>query len=183
MPERSPAAKSPARAALADTAAPAGLATLVLLVVALFWPATLPAALRAYILVLGLLAVWVFARRLAAVAPPADETPLARARRRTVPPSARPEELERLAATIRFAAGSGAEAHQRLRPLLREIAAQRLAERRGIMMDKDPTAARAALGETAWEWLRPERPAPLRRGGRGLSTAALRAIVDALEKV
>ena len=66
--------------------------------------------------------------------------------------------------------------HARLRPLLRDVAAARLALSRGI--DLDSPAGRAALGEEAWELLRPDRPAPDDRFGPGVPAERLRALVD-----
>jgi hypothetical protein len=75
------------------------------------------------------------------------------------------------------------EVHYRLRPILREIAAYRLSSRRGIALDDEVDAARDALGPEAWELVRPDRPAPPDRLGRGRPLAELRAAVDALERI
>ena len=73
--------------------------------------------------------------------------------------------------------------HHRLRPIVREIAAARLA-RHGVSLDRQPVRARALLGAQAWELVRPDREAPVGRSGRGgCSREELRAIVDALEAI
>lgn len=68
---------------------------------------------------------------------------------------------------------------RRLRPLLRELAAERLAARRGIDLERDPGRAREALGDDAWDAVRPDIEAG--RFTRGLPIAQLRAVVDRLE--
>jgi hypothetical protein len=73
--------------------------------------------------------------------------------------------------------------YRRLRPTLREVAAHRLATRRGIDLDRSPEEARAVLGEEAWEVVRPDRRPPEDRFAPGLPIAALGRIVDRLEAV
>lgn len=73
--------------------------------------------------------------------------------------------------------------HRRLRPRLREIAAQRLAARHGIDLDRRPEAARELLGEEAWELLRPDRPLPDELTGARLDPDGLGRVLDRLEAV
>lgn len=73
--------------------------------------------------------------------------------------------------------------HVRLRPILREIAAQRLLARHGIELDREPTRARPLVGDRAWEIVRPDRPPPQDRLSRGPSLADLRAVVTELERL
>ncbi len=72
------------------------------------------------------------------------------------------------------------EVHTELRPLLREIAAGRLA-RRQIALDRDPAAAREALGDELWELVRPGRGMPADRRAQGIDLAALERLTDRLE--
>jgi hypothetical protein len=88
--------------------------------------------------------------------------------------------LAELENAVEFAISSGFDLHHRLRPQLRQIAAQRLA-RAGVDLDRDPERAQALVGPDAWELLRPERPEPPRRS-RGTSVAALDRIVADLER-
>ena len=56
-----------------------------------------------------------------------------------------------------------------LRPIVREIAAARLA-RHGVSLDRQPERARALLGAQTWELVRPDREAPA--GGPAAAAAA-----------
>lgn len=90
-------------------------------------------------------------------------------------------ELARLEREVALASANAFDLHYRLRPVVREIAGGLLAARRGIDLDARPEAARAALGEDAWELARADRRAPVNRGGPGLELERLRAVLDALE--
>src|SRR5207237_10917002 len=72
--------------------------------------------------------------------------------------------------------------HYRLRPLLRQIAGERLYGRYGLELDRDPDRARALLGEGLWERVRPEREVG-GRSGPGLPAAALPEHVALLEEL
>jgi len=93
----------------------------------------------------------------------------------------RPEELDRLRRLLVLASASGAHAHSRLRPLLRVIAADRLAWRHGLRLDGQPEAARRLLGEAAWELVRPDAPPVDDRYARGPSPGAIDEAIRALE--
>ncbi len=73
--------------------------------------------------------------------------------------------------------------HVRLRPILREIAAYRLWMRFGVDLDREQERARELLGADAWELVRPERPPPRDRLAPGPPRAALRVVVDELERL
>ena len=98
------------------------------------------------------------------------------------PPPKRLGQLESIQRKLDLAETSGFELHHGLRPIVRGIAAARLA-RRGVGLDRQPARARALLGESAWELARPDREASAGRLDRGCSQDELRAIVDALEAV
>lgn len=113
-----------------------------------------------------------------APAPPAD-SPFARprrtpTRRRRLPPVRTPLDALVIGATER----SG-QFHHRLRPVLREVADERLKAGHGLTID-DPAAERI-LGPVAWDHLRPDRPAPEDRRSPGIDDATLRTIFDAVE--
>jgi hypothetical protein len=73
--------------------------------------------------------------------------------------------------------------HVRLRPVLRDIAANRLRSRYGVDLDGEPARARELVGSATWELVRPDRPAPEDRLARGPSVAELERIVDQLEAI
>ena len=95
----------------------------------------------------------------------------------------RPAELERLERDVYLSLGSSFYLHHRLRPLLREVAENRLLLKHGIELDRRPGAAEALVGETAWAWLRPDRDEPRDRWAPGPPLAELTAVVDALERI
>jgi hypothetical protein len=93
-----------------------------------------------------------------------------------------PAQLVRLERIVEWSGASDLAAHARLRPVLVEIAEVRLA-RRGLRLDRDVEEARRLLGATAWELVRPDRPAPRDRDAPGISPHDLDEILDALEAV
>lgn len=107
------------------------------------------------------------------------ERALARRRRR----AARPPELARIEREVVLAAMSSFDFHMRMRPLLREVAAHRLATRRGLELDTGSADVRALLGEELWELLRPGRRPPADRFAPGLPVSGLRGALDALERI
>jgi hypothetical protein len=84
-------------------------------------------------------------------------------------------ELEKLEREVTLATASAYDLHFRLVPHLREIAQARL-ERSG----RSPSPE--TLGRW-WELLRPDRPAPEDRFGKGITATELRALVADLERM
>jgi hypothetical protein len=132
---------------------------------------------HAYLLFVGALGLLV-AGRLAV--PPRPERGRRRRRRRRSRDV--PEDLARLEGQVSLASASAFDLHFRLRPLLRELAASRLA-RRGIDLDAEPGAAQSLLGEEAWELVRADRPEPTDRRAPGFPPARLDAVVTAIERI
>ena len=87
------------------------------------------------------------------------------------------EHLDRVVSAATSHAG---DLHLRLRPILREIAADGL-RRRGVELDAQPQAAQELLAPDTWEIVRPDRPRPDDAFARGLAPARLDAILDDLE--
>jgi hypothetical protein len=87
------------------------------------------------------------------------------------------EHLDRVVSAATSHAG---DLHLRLRPILREIAANGL-RRRGVDLDTDPQAAQELLAPETWELVRPDRPRPADAFARGLAPARLNAVLDDLE--
>jgi hypothetical protein len=87
------------------------------------------------------------------------------------------EHLDRVVSAATSHAG---DLHLRLRPVLREIAANGL-RRRGVDLDAEPLAAQELLAPETWELVRPDRPRPNDAFARGLAPARLNAVLDDLE--
>jgi hypothetical protein len=136
-------------------------------------------AVDLFLLLVGAGAVLALVRSLADAAPQAEPEPSYR-RRRSLQ---RLPELERTERAVLLAASNAFDVHYRLRPILREIAAQRLATRRGLTLDRDTAASRAVLGEETWELVHPDREPPHLRFGPGVAAPRLREVVDALERI
>jgi hypothetical protein len=83
---------------------------------------------------------------------------------------------------VGLARGSAGDVHDRLAPLLRDIARDRLMTA-GIDLDRDPDVAAQALGAETWELVRPDRRQPPDRHARGVSPAAIRAAIARLEQI
>jgi hypothetical protein len=168
---------------LVRTGALAVAATLALVAVVELRPDRRPVALAAWLLLLGALAVRLLLRWLLLAYPRPVPSPFDAALA-TRPAAPRPPaELVRLARLLALSSASAVHAHTRLRPELRRIAADRLSWSRGIELDADPVAARAALGEAAWPLVRPDPGELPDREAAGAPPAVLDAAVAALERV
>ncbi len=95
----------------------------------------------------------------------------------------RPGDLARIEREVALAATSAGDVHFRLRPRVRAVAAHRLSARRGIDLDAEPGAARAALAPAVWELVRPDRAEPSDRFAPGIGRDQLRAVVDGLDTI
>jgi hypothetical protein len=87
---------------------------------------------------------------------------------------------ERLDRVVSAATSHAGDLHLRLRPILREIAADGL-RRRGVELDAQPEAAQRLLAPQTWELVRPDRPQPADAFARGLPPKELDAVLDDLE--
>ncbi len=83
---------------------------------------------------------------------------------------------------MELAAESEFDLYFRLRPTLRRIAAGAL-RGQGIDLDAQDGRAAAALGPTAWEILRPDRPRPDDQRSRRRTLRAVESTVEALERL
>jgi hypothetical protein len=101
--------------------------------------------------------------------------------RRRHPRPERLPELARLEREAALAQSSAFDLHYRLRPVLREVAAGLLAWRHGIDLDRDRDRASELLGSETWQLVRPDRPPPHDRLGRGIDADALNRVVASLE--
>ncbi len=155
-------------------------ATLALAVVLIALPGERALALDAWFLAEGALALLgtlsATVGRLPTEEPsPIDEPPPLR-------PDERPAELRELEDAVLLGAQSEFDLYYRLRPRLRRIAEAKL-HICGIDLDaRNDLAAAEALGPTAWEILRPDRPRP-DPTSRRRSLPAIAAVVEALERL
>jgi hypothetical protein len=94
-----------------------------------------------------------------------------------------PAELLRMERELELGIAGAGNAHHRLLPLLRSAATARLATRHGIELDRRPDAARALLGEDAWELLRPDRPEPADRFDPGVPRHRITALIEKVESL
>jgi regulator of extracellular matrix RemA (YlzA/DUF370 family) len=158
-------------------AAGAGAVPFVLALI--FLPGRRELALDLFLLLIAAGAVVALVRALSAVAPRAPARRLVRRERR----SRRLAELDRTERAVLLSASTAFDVHYRLRPILREIAAQRLATRRGLSLDGDTHASRAVVGEKTWELVRPDREPPHLRFAPGITAPQLREVVAVLERI
>lgn len=153
--------------------------TLALGGVAIFAPGRLGPGVRIYALIVCaevlVLALNALRRAYPAEAPMRQSVQRASSRRQPPPSLARIEFEAALGVAGSF------DLHYRLVPRLRSIAAGLLASRRQVSLDANPSTAQAILGDTTWELVRPDRPAPEDRLARGIAPQELAEVVDALE--
>lgn len=118
-------------------------------------------------------------------APALDNEPSSfeRALRSASPPPERPAELARLEREVYLGMTGQFFLHRRLRPTLREIAGQRLRDRRGVELDSGNADVLAALGDDGWELLRPDRTEHWNPDAAGIRLAELEQVVAALERI
>jgi len=133
-------------------------------------------ALRAWLLAVGAIAAGAVVAACADA--PAEESELERALVRPAPRLERPQQLDRIEREVVLGCASAFDLHHRLRPTLREIAAQRLADRHGLDLD---TAGPDVLTADTWALLRPDLEPPRDRHASGLPLARLAAVIDELE--
>jgi Cys-tRNA synthase (O-phospho-L-seryl-tRNA:Cys-tRNA synthase) len=157
------------------------LPTVVIALVAAFFPGRLEQGVRIYALLICASALGVAVASLIASFPPAGRL------RRSPAGGDRPRESVRSLAQLENVMALGAEdardLHFRLRPRVRALAAELLQSRRGIVLDDQPEAARALLGDEAWELVRSDRTEPVGEHAPGLSRAALERVVVSLERL
>ena len=140
-------------------------------------PGTRALTAEIYLFVLAALVLAAVLLGVANALPRAEPLPLEQP-----PRSRRVGQLESVARALDLAEGSSFDLHNVLRPIVREVAAARLA-RHGVSLERQPERARSLLGAQAWELVRPEREAPVGRGRGGCSRDELREIVGALEAI
>ncbi|HET7339314.1 MAG TPA: hypothetical protein VFK22_07180 [Candidatus Dormibacteraeota bacterium] len=94
-----------------------------------------------------------------------------------------PAELLEIEARVSLAKVSAFDHHSRLRPLLREIARQRLEASRHVDIDRDPDQVKELLGAELWRELQPMSLSRDLRESPGPTTAAIERLVDGIESI
>lgn len=160
-------------------AEPAGVALALTLALGTAVASGAPVALavRAWLLALG--AVGLLTAGLA-LRVPAAPSALERALARRPPTPERPLQLERLEREVVLGCGSAFDLHFRLRQTLRQVAAQRLADRHGLDLDR---AGPDVLTAETWALLRPDREPPRDRHAIGIPLARLEAVLAEIEAI
>jgi len=157
------------------------LPTIALIVVVGLAPGHAGLALRVYALLVcgtGLVLALLALRQ---AFPP--ERPLRSERRARTERRNPPSSLARIEHEAAIGVAGSFDLHYRLVPRLRSIASGLLESRRRIALERQPEAARTALGEGTWSLVRPDREAPDDRLARGIASADLARVVDSLESL
>lgn len=168
------------RRILGDLAVLVVLATIVLGGLLVYHPVGRSTVLHGYVLVVGALAMLAALAATRKLLPAAGRSAFAAALHRPPPEDERPPQLARVERSAALGTAYAFELHQNLRPQLREIAQAQLAAR-GVELDSP--AGREAVGEEAWELLRPDRGEPENRFAPGIERDRLRRLVRTLENL
>ena len=158
------------------------LATTILLVLVVLVPSRRSLFIGIYELVLAAIAIGTLVRSFRMFEPQAwMRSPFERDPEKPEQPQPIAE-LDRIDRLVVLGAANEFDLHYRLRPVLRQVAVERLHGLRGIDLDHDPERARPVLGDELWELVRPDRKVG-RRSGPGLPAAALAGHVARLEQL
>lgn len=138
-----------------------------------------PLGARIAIVVLGVVAAALLARRLATATRSTPDRFEASLEQEDSPPAVIPS-LRAIDQTLRTSMASGFGVVKLLRPLLTELAAWRLLRDRRIDLEATPELAGQALGASLWRLIE-ERDVSAAWTRRGVRLAEIRAAVDDLE--
>ena len=138
--------------------------------------------LDGYLLFVGAVVLLALFRTTSVAQPGSGQSPFELALRPIAPRTERPPELERLERQVALAATTAFDVHYRLRPVVREVATQRLWARHAVDLEADVDRAQALLGPDVWELARPDRPPPPEPFARGLGLQGIDALVTELER-
>ena len=139
--------------------------------------------LDVFLLYLGAVTLLALVRATSVAQPGSHGSPFDRALRPVRPQRERPHQLVRLEQRLALALTTAFDAHYRLRPIVREIAAQRLWARHAVDLDDDPDRAEALLGAGVWELARPDRPPPREPFAPGPGAGGIEQVIAKLEQV
>ena len=159
------------------------VATVVLIVLLALPPLSTSRALAIWVVLLAGLVLVAVAGHSRERGRPAHAARFEEALRTRKPKDSEPVELLRMERELLLGIAEADHAHRQLLPLLRGAAAARLSSRHGFELEQRPEAARALLGEDAWELLRPDRPAPENRHGPGVPRERIAAVIERVESL
>jgi hypothetical protein len=151
-------------------------------VVAIFVPGRDALILDLYLIYLGGITLLALVRMTRVAQPGSAASPFERALRATSERAQRPPELVRLERQLALAATTEFDVHYRFRPLVREIARQRLWAKHTIDLENEPKRAQPLLPAHTWDLVRPDRPPPEDRFARGPGLLGIEAVVAELER-
>jgi hypothetical protein len=145
-------------------------------------PGDAGAAAEAYALFLGAIGLSLLVKRTSRTFAPPTESQLAKLVARPPRKDVRLPELVRIERELEMATQSAFDTHYRLRPILRELAATRLA-RSAVELDQPASRAEALLGPEAWQLVRPDVAPPADHYAAGARLATVAHALDALESL
>jgi hypothetical protein len=150
---------------------------------AVFLPLSPGLVLDLYLLFVGGITLLALVRTTGVAQPGSGHSPFEVALRPIRPRPQRPPELVRLEQRIALAVTTAFDVHFRLRPAVRDVAAQRLWARHAVDLEAHPDRAQALLGASVWELARPDRPPPADPFAPGLGVRGIERVVGELEQV
>jgi hypothetical protein len=162
---------------------PAALATVGLVVALGLQPVSTREILAAYVLALTALALLHLTRVARTDDPFQPGSELDRALAARAESQVRPAELVTIQRDLALGAANARHFHSRLQPILRDVAAARLAARHNVDVERNPEAARRLLGDETWAVVRPDRQPPDDPAASGLPVRRLSAVIDRIESV
>jgi hypothetical protein len=169
------------RQILSNAAQVAGIVTLVFVALYATTAISVGSLLQAYVLVLG--AVVLFTLAFLTRQPADGESSFERALRKRDEEHEPVRELAQIEREVVLGCGTAFYLHFRLRRTLRDIAAHRLRERRGVELDSGGAVVLDVLGPEGWELLRPDRREPIDPDAPGVPRPELDALVERLERI
>lgn len=154
-------------------------------VVAIPQPSWRPDVARSWLAAVMLAGAWASVRVLQRRFPPAPARQLLARRRRPPPTAASYGAARRLSDLITLASLSRYDYERSLRPVLHQVAADRLALGHGLDVDdpRDQARVRAVLGEGAWVLLQPSLQGAAQLGESGPERRQLLALIERLEQM
>jgi hypothetical protein len=150
---------------------------------AVFLPLSPGLVLDLYLLFVGGITLLALVRAVRVAQPGSGHSPFELALRPIRPRPQRPPDLVRLEQRLALAVTTAFDVHFRLRPAVRDVAAQRLWARHAVDLETDPERAQALLGAGVWELARPDRLPPPDPFGPGLGVRGIEQVVAELEQV